>query len=103
MCFRLNRLGVLGRFVSYYYSTMDSEQGRIKMAKDLFVGVDLGGTKLLAGLFDAGLSILNVQKTRTPGTVNGDEIKDLIISLISQLFVESGQVLSDLAGICVAV
>lgn len=33
--------------------------------KDLFVGVDLGGTKILAGVFDASLSLLGAHKMST--------------------------------------
>jgi glucokinase len=82
---------------------MDFNQGGTDMAKDMYIGVDLGGTKLLVGLFDNALSLKTSQKVRTPGTSNGDEIRDLIISMIERTLAEAQVDASRLAGITVAV
>lgn len=73
------------------------------MARDLIVGVDLGGTKLLCGLFDEKLNLLATAKVKTPGTANGDEIRDLMFAQIEQLFADPKYPVARLAGICVSV
>ncbi len=68
-----------------------------------WVGGDLGGTKLLVGLFDDSLKLVGVVKAKTPAVSQGDGIKDLIIQLIKQVLSENLPEGEQLAGICVAV
>ena len=45
---------------------------------DLFVGVDLGGTKILAGLFDSALNCLGRAKVSTKSNRGPDEVIERI-------------------------
>ena len=48
------------------------------MPKDerIFIGVDLGGTKILAVAFDSKLRVLATEKAKTPREANGKTTSD---------------------------
>ena len=73
------------------------------MDEKYWVGADLGGTKLLVGLFDTCLKLVGTVKAKTPSNSRGDEIKDLIIQLIRQVMTENLPAGGQLSGLCVAV
>jgi glucokinase len=73
------------------------------MGETFLVGFDLGGTKLLGGLFNSQKKLLGITKARTPSSSKGDEIKNLIIELIRQLLAENKVEAAALAALCVAV
>lgn len=73
------------------------------MATDLIAAIDLGGTKMLAALLDENYKVVAERKIKTPGTRDGHQIRDLIVSLIRELLEESGEGPEGLAAIGVAV
>jgi glucokinase len=68
-----------------------------------FVGFDLGGTKMLAVLFDDELKPLDELKLKTPGTNDGNEIKNLVIQTIRELLKKNEVQDAELRAIGVAV
>jgi glucokinase len=71
--------------------------------KDLILGVDLGGTKLLAAVFDGEGRALSQVKAKTPLGENEDAIAKAIASLANQAAAEAGADVRELRALGVAV
>ena len=54
------------------------------------VGVDLGGTKILAGVVDADHAILGRAKRPTPAEAGGPAILAAIVACVDQALAEAG-------------
>ena len=63
------------------------------------VGVDLGGTKILAGVVDSEHKILGRAKRPTPAEAGGPAILVAILSCVEQALAESGVAREEIAGI----
>jgi glucokinase len=63
------------------------------------VGVDLGGTKILAGVVDSENKIHARAKRSTPAEAGGPAILAAIISCVEQALVEAGVAREEIAGI----
>lgn len=68
-----------------------------------WIGTDLGGTKILVGLYDGDLKMVGSVKTKTPSNAQGDDIKELLITLIRQVMADHLPANATVGGICVAV
>jgi predicted NBD/HSP70 family sugar kinase len=62
-------------------------------------GIDLGGTKILAGIVDAENRILGRAKTSTPAREGAKSILGAIVGVLEQALAEAGCTRGDLAGI----
>jgi glucokinase len=51
----------------------------------LYVGVDIGGTKIAAGLVDAGGRLRRTQRTGTPPVGGGQAVLDAVVELVSRV------------------
>jgi glucokinase len=73
------------------------------MGGTFWMGIDLGATKVLAGLFDKNLKLVGTVKTKTPTNAKGEQVAELLVSLTRQL--TEGQKMDGvkLSGLCVAV
>ena len=67
--------------------------------KASFVGVDLGGTKVLAAVVSAKGKIKAEAKNRTPAEAGPNAVLDTIVSTIEQAVDSAGLKLSEVAGI----
>lgn len=74
------------------------------MAKDSadqpVVGVDLGGTKVLAGVVDRDYQILATAKKATKGEMGVDAVVERIAKTVREATKGAGLQLADLAGVC---
>lgn len=68
----------------------------------LVVGVDLGGTKVLAGVVDRDYKILATAKRATKGENGVDAVVERIARTVRDAVREAGVDLSDLGGVCSA-
>src|SRR5262249_22025496 len=68
-------------------------------ATPMVVGVDLGGTKILAGIVNAEHRILGRAKNATPATEGGPAILEVIVDTIRQAASLAGVSIADLHGI----
>lgn len=66
------------------------------------IGIDVGGTKVLAGVVDADWKILGTAKKSTKGEAGVEAVVDRIAKVARDAAREAGLALSDLAGICSA-
>lgn len=70
-------------------SKMSAQSASIKDwsggVSEVIIGVDLGGTKILAGLLTPEGRVLKTIKQPTPGTAGADEIMDRICASITEL------------------
>jgi glucokinase len=73
------------------------------MSKDLFIGVDVGGTKIAAALADGKGRIYARDKTSTPRGAKPKAVLKTIAGLVKGLLGESGLRLKDVRGIGVGV
>ena len=69
------------------------------MAKDLFVGVDIGGTKIAAALVSGRGKILAREKESTPRGVGPKRILKTVENLIRAVIAEGGYRLKDVHGV----
>lgn len=69
------------------------------MAKDLFVGVDVGGTKVAAALVDSRGEILARDKSATPRGATAKQILKVVCGLIEGVVASKGLKLKRLGGI----
>lgn len=77
------------------------------MAKDKnqtgpVIGIDVGGTKVLAGVVDADWQILGLAKKATKGEAGVEAVVERIAKVARDAAKEAGLALTDLAGICSA-
>lgn len=70
-----------------------------RMPKGLYVGVDVGGTKIAAALTDAKGRILLRDKTATPRDAGAKAVLKTVSGLVKGLLGEGGLRLKDLAGV----
>ena len=66
---------------------------------DFFVGVDLGGTKILAGVFDAQLTCLGRNKMSTKPERGADEVIERIARCVRDAVDECDLDLKQLRGV----
>ncbi len=64
------------------------------------VGVDLGGTKVLAGVVDRDYKILATAKKATKGEMGVDAVVERIAKTVREATRDAGLQLADLAGVC---
>ncbi len=64
------------------------------------VGVDLGGTKVLAGVVDREYKILQTAKRATKGEMGVDAVVARIAKSVREATKEAGLQLTDLGGVC---
>lgn len=69
------------------------------MAKDLFVGVDVGGTKVAAALVDSRGEILARDKAATPRGAKAKQILKVICGLVEGVVASKGLKLKRLGGV----
>ena len=69
------------------------------MAGDHWIGFDLGGTKMLAGVFSPDLKLIGKERKKTRGSQGGDAGMERIIKCIRSALQDTGKTESDLAGI----
>jgi glucokinase len=74
------------------------------MAKDarVYIGVDLGGTKIIAALFDSKLKYLSSEKMKTPREGNAQAVIKAITECVLHTLAQAGEGL-ELAGVGIAV
>ena len=68
-----------------------------------WIGVDLGGTKILAGLFDADLKLVARQKQSTNYEEGGPAVFGRIVAAVDEVIREAAIQPSDIGGVCLAV
>ena len=73
------------------------------MASPYWIGVDLGGTKILAGLFDSDFQLIARSKQSTNSEQGGPVVFGRIIQCIDNIIAESGVDRSQIAGMGLAV
>lgn len=67
------------------------------------IGIDIGGTKIAAGLLDEACSIVCKRSAPFPGVDEADRSIAVIVELIEALLAERGASIDDVAGIGLAV
>ncbi len=67
--------------------------------QDVFIGVDFGGTKLLAGVFDPQLRLLGTEKISTKGERGVDTVLDRIARVVRDAVDECDLTLKQVRGI----
>jgi len=74
------------------------------MPKDerIYVGVDLGGTKILAAAFDSKLKVLATEKAKTPKEANSTSIVAALADAVRQVLAKAGEGL-ELGGVGISV
>lgn len=68
-----------------------------------WIGVDLGGTKILAGLFDANLKLLNKFKLSTDFEDGGKVVFSRVVQAVDQVIADGKIQPSQIGGLCIAV
>ncbi len=71
-------------------SKIKNPKSKIKNPKSYVVGVDLGGTKILASLVDSKGKILSEVKHPTPSDAGAGEIVDQLVKTVRQTIKEAG-------------
>ena len=71
----------------------------LKRTRQYFLGVDVGGTKILAGLFDRSLRLLSKWKIQTQAGCDGDAVVDQIELAIRELVVSENLHLNQILAI----
>ncbi len=69
------------------------------MAKKYHIGFDLGGTKMMAALFDENFKIVGRRKRRTKADKGADKVFERIVRTINDVCDENGASLDEVAGI----
>jgi glucokinase len=75
----------------------------MKNEKKLFVGIDVGGTKISAGLVNDDGKIINQKKTATPSKSTPRAVVQTLSLLIDRILTESRVTRAELAGIGIGV
>lgn len=73
------------------------------MNEPYWIGVDLGGTKILAGLFDANFKLLSRAKQSTNAELGGHVVFARIVQLVDTIIAESGVDPTKIAGMGLAI
>ncbi|MBF0531728.1 MAG: ROK family protein [Candidatus Omnitrophica bacterium] len=73
------------------------------MQKRLFVGIDVGGTKIAAGLVTPAGKILARAKTATPPRSTAAQVIRCVDLLLKEMFASSGMQLKNLSGIGIGI
>ena len=68
-------------------------------SRPLVAGIDLGGTKILAGIVDADHRVLGRAKSPTPAAEGADAILAAMIATLREAAAEAGATIADLKGI----
>ena len=69
------------------------------MKKDLVIGIDIGGTKIAAGLFDSQGNFLARSFSNSHAGCPPDRVVDAVVASADALLVESGVSKSDIKGV----
>jgi glucokinase len=73
------------------------------MHEPYWIGIDLGGTKILAGLFDSNFKLLARAKLATNAEQGGKAVFDRIVQLVDTIIVESAVERQHIGGMGLAV
>src|SRR4051812_12656364 len=73
------------------------------MAAPYWLGVDLGGTKILTGLFDDGCKLVARTKAPTNSEEGGPAVFGRIVSSVDTVLKEAKAAPGDVRGMCLAV
>ncbi|MDD5584618.1 MAG: ROK family protein [Candidatus Omnitrophica bacterium] len=73
------------------------------MQKTLFLGIDIGGTKIAAGLVDAKGNIMGRDKCPTPQGGQAKDILSSLVKLVRGILAENGLRIRDIAGVGVGI
>jgi glucokinase len=66
------------------------KEGAMPKDERIFVGVDLGGTKILAVAFDSKLKVLATEKAKTPREANASAIVAALAKAVREVLEEAG-------------
>ena len=75
----------------------------MNQSKKIWIGFDLGGTKMLSAAYDSEMKQLGREKKRTRASEGADAIVDRIIDSISKTIDKSDRGQGDLLGIGIGV
>ena len=73
------------------------------MTAKYFIGIDIGGTKMAAGLVTRNGKILLRRKVRTPSKCTKKVFLSAVINLVRELIAEGDLTLKDIAGIGIGI
>ncbi|MSU41444.1 MAG: ROK family protein [Pedosphaera sp.] len=68
-------------------------------SKPFYVGVDVGGTKILTGVFDASLKLLGAVKMKTRAEEGAEAVLDRIESSVREVVAEQGLRMADVRAV----
>jgi glucokinase len=68
-------------------------------SSEVLLGVDLGGTKILVGVFDASMRLLGSAKRPTLREVGPDGVTARILETVSEALQSAGKTLDDVVGV----
>ena len=71
----------------------------VKSAGDYYLGLDVGGTKILAGLFDKSLNLKAKWKIKTKAGRGGDVVIDRIVRAARELVADNGLRMANIRGV----
>jgi len=70
-----------------------------KRSDDVILGIDLGGTKILVGTFDASMKLLGTAKNRTQRELGPDGVSKRIVETVNTSLEAAGKSIDDVVGI----
>jgi len=73
------------------------------MKTKLYIGIDIGGTKISSGLINDKGRVLTRQKISTPHAASRPKTIRAIIDIIEQTMAEAGKIHSDISGIGIGI
>jgi glucokinase len=68
-------------------------------AHGIVLGVDLGGTKILAGVFDSSMRLVGSAKNRTQREIGPEGVTERIVETAKAALAAAGTTLADVAGV----
>ncbi len=71
----------------------------VKSTGKYYLGIDVGGTKILAGLFDKSLNLLAKWKIKTKAGRGGDVVIDRIVRAARELVADNGLRMANIQGV----
>ncbi len=71
----------------------------VKSTGNYYLGIDVGGTKILAGLFDKSLNLLAKWKIKTKAERGGDVVINRIVRAARELVADNGLRMANIRGV----
>ena len=71
----------------------------VKSTGNYYLGIDVGGTKILVGLFDKSLNLVAKWKTKTKARRGGDVVIDRIVRAARDLVADNGLRMANVRGV----